>query len=63
MALKHAKFEIFESEENGQFYFHLKAKNGEIICQSEGYTTKSAALKGIESIKNNAPEATIETIQ
>lgn len=44
---------------NGQFYFNLKAANGEIIGTSEMYTTSSARDNGIESVKNNAPEAKI----
>lgn len=49
-----SKFEVFKSEKNHQFYFHLKASNGQIILQSEGYTTKSNCLSGIESVKKNA---------
>ncbi len=30
------KFRIFVGKD-GQYYFHLKARNGEIILQSEGY--------------------------
>ncbi|MDJ0592918.1 MAG: YegP family protein [Pleurocapsa sp. MO_226.B13] len=44
---------------NGQFYFNLKAANGEVIGTSEMYTTSSARDNGIESVKNNAPEAAI----
>jgi hypothetical protein len=42
---------------NGQFYFNLKASNGQIIGTSEMYTTKAARDNGIESVKNNAPGA------
>ena len=42
------------------FKFNLKAGNGEIIAVSEIYTTKSAALNGIESIRKNAPIAALE---
>jgi uncharacterized protein YegP (UPF0339 family) len=38
-------------------YFVLKAGNGEIIAQSEQYTTKSAAKHGIESVQKTAPAA------
>ncbi len=40
--------------------FDLKAANGEIICNSEVYTTKSACLKGIASVAKNAPIAAVE---
>lgn len=59
MSDKTAKFEVWESIEDGNFYFHLKAANGEIIAQSEGYVSKQMALKGISSIKKNAATAPI----
>ena len=37
-----------------QFHFNLKAGNGEIILTSERYTTKDAAVNGIESVRKNA---------
>ena len=46
-------YEIFKSENNEEFYFRLKASNGEIILKSEGYTTKQNCLNGIESVKEN----------
>lgn len=49
-------FELFQSEKSGEFYFRLKAKNGQIILSSEGYTTKSACQNGIESVKKNSQD-------
>ena len=40
--------------------FNLKANNGEIIATSEIYSSKSACLNGIESVRKNAPIAPIE---
>ena len=40
--------------------FDLKATNGEIIANSEVYTTKSACLNGIASVKRIAPIAGVE---
>jgi uncharacterized protein YegP (UPF0339 family) len=48
-----AKFEITRSD-NGQYHFHLKAGNGEIILTSEMYAAKSGAETGIHSVKANA---------
>lgn len=45
---------------NGQFYFNLKASNGQIIGSSEMYTTTAARDNGIESVKKNAPDADIK---
>lgn len=56
-----AKFFLFEGK-NSQWYFHLKASNGKIICQSEGYTRKENALGGIESVKKCAASAEIEGV-
>ncbi len=40
--------------------FDLKATNGQIIANSEVYTTKKACLNGIASVKKNAPFAPVE---
>ncbi len=53
-----AKFELFK-DKSGDFRFHLKAANGEIIAASQGYETKESAHKGIESVKTNEPSATV----
>jgi len=50
-------FEILKSTDN-EYYFVLRAKNGEVICVSETYTTKAACKKGIRSVRINAPFAT-----
>ena len=51
------EFEIWESTKDGMWYFHLKAPGGEIIANSEGYTTKDNCRNGIESVKKYAPNA------
>lgn len=51
-----SKFEIFKAT-NGQFYFRLKAENGEIISTSEGYTSKQGAQNGIAAVRRCAPVA------
>lgn len=53
-----SKFEIFKAT-NGQYYFRLKAENGEIIANSEGYTTKQGAQNGIAAVKRCAPIAQV----
>ncbi|MDG1286258.1 MAG: YegP family protein [Rickettsiales bacterium] len=49
------KFTLFTGK-NGEFYWNLKAGNGEVIGKSEGYTTKAAAMNGIESTRKNADD-------
>ena len=41
---------------NGEFFFNLLAGNGQNILKSEMYSSKSAALNGIESVQNNCTE-------
>jgi uncharacterized protein YegP (UPF0339 family) len=48
------KFEL-KVAKDGQFYFRLKAGNGQTILASEMYKAKASALNGIESVKKNAP--------
>jgi hypothetical protein len=47
-----AKFSTFVGND-GDTYFNLRAANGEIVLQSEGYEDKSGALGGIESVREN----------
>jgi len=47
---------------NGQYYFVLKASNGEPIGVSETYTTTAARENGIEAVKKVAPTAPIEDL-
>ncbi|MGE4272185.1 MAG: YegP family protein [Desulfitobacterium sp.] len=54
------KFEMYE-DKAGEFRFRLKARNGEIIATSEGYKAKAGCLNGIESVRKNAPIATVES--
>lgn len=56
---KNPKFEVYK-DKKGEFRFRLKATNGQIIATGEGYTTKPACLKGIESVKKNAVDAKVE---
>lgn len=46
---------VVSVRKNGEFQFNLKATNGQVILTSEGYTTKSACLNGIESVRKNGP--------
>ncbi len=50
-----AKFALTTGKD-GQYYFNLKAGNGEIILSSEGYTTTAARDNGIESVRKNSAD-------
>ena len=56
------KFEVY-MDNAGEFRFRLKARNGENILSGEGYTAKAGCLKGIDSIRRNAPEADVVVIE
>lgn len=56
--VKHPKFEMY-LDKAGEYRFRLKAVNGEIVLTGESYKAKAGCLKGIESIKNNAPDAPV----
>ncbi|ABR33523.1 protein of unknown function DUF1508 [Clostridium beijerinckii NCIMB 8052] len=56
--LEMARFEIKKSS-NDQYYFVLKANNGQVILQSETYTSKQNCNNCIKSIKENAPDAEV----
>ena len=47
------KFEIFQSDKNSEYYFRLKARNGETILGSQAYKSKEGALNGIKSVQTN----------
>jgi uncharacterized protein YegP (UPF0339 family) len=56
-----AKFQI-KKNVSGQYYFVLKAPNGETIATSESYTTKQACKLGIEAVRKYAPIAKEEDL-
>jgi uncharacterized protein YegP (UPF0339 family) len=44
----------------GKFRFNLLSTNGKVIVTSEAYESKAAALRGIESVRKNAPDARLD---
>ncbi len=57
-----ARFEKLTSK-NEKPYFNLKATNGQVIGTSELYESETARDNGIESVKKNAADATIEDLE
>ena len=47
-------YEYWQSKTNNQWYWHLKAANGEKIAASEGYTSKQNCLAAIELVKKSS---------
>jgi uncharacterized protein YegP (UPF0339 family) len=56
------KFEVY-TDKAGKFRFRLKASNGQVIATGEAYSSKSACLNGVESIKKNAPGAEVVEVE
>ncbi len=53
-------FEVFIDNAE-EYRWRLRAANGEIIADSsEGYKAKDSCLHGIELVKTEAPDASIE---
>lgn len=52
-----AKFETFKADD-GKYYFRLRADNGQVVLDSQGYTAKSSAQAGISSVTTNGVDAT-----
>jgi uncharacterized protein YegP (UPF0339 family) len=58
-AVMAGKFQLKKGS-TGKFHFNLVATNGQVIATSEAYESKASALKGIESVRKNAPEAELD---
>lgn len=58
IAITTPKYEIHRPG-GRQFYFRLLAQNGEVILMSYSYQQKISCLKGIESVRKNAPTADV----
>ncbi len=56
---KNPKFEVYV-DKAGEYRFRLTATNGQIIATGEGYKSKAGCMNGVESVKKNAPDASVE---
>ena len=58
-----AKFVLWKSNSNGNWYWHLKsAGNNQVVCWAEGYSTKQAALDSIAWVRKYAAGADFQEI-
>ena len=48
---------------NGEFSWSLRANNGQILIQVEGYTSKNSILNSIEVFKKNAANGTFKIVK
>ena len=51
---------VLKKGTTGKFHFNLLAGNGQVIATSEAYESRESALKGIDSVKANAPGAEVD---
>ncbi|WP_300395949.1 YegP family protein [Henriciella sp.] len=57
-APKDSRYEKKETSA-GNFMFNLKSTNGQVIGTSQSYKSESGRDNGVESVKKNAPDATV----
>ena len=66
------KIEVTEDKDGGKFVIEkfdgeyswdLKASNGQILCQAEGYTSKNGCMYSIETFKKNIVEGQFKCIK
>lgn len=53
--MENPKFQVFKSAANGEYYYRLRSRNGEITLNGEGYKSKQSCYNGIASVKENTP--------
>jgi uncharacterized protein len=51
---------ILKRGRTDKFRFHLLAGNGQVLATSKAYETKAAAMRGVESVRKNAPDADVD---
>lgn len=57
-AAREGAFEPMTAKD-GRPYFVLKATNGQVVGQSQMYASAASCKQGMESVKNQAPEAAL----
>ncbi len=63
VAMSHfARYQVWRAADR-QWYFRLRARNGEIVHGSEGYKTRAGALRGIGACRRAASEATVQELK
>lgn len=58
MASDRARF-VIDKAKDGQYYWRFRARNGEIICHSETYTTKQSCQNSIQVMQREVPQAEV----
>lgn len=58
-AQRDGAFEV-KAAAGGKFHFVLKATNGQVVGTSQLYASEASAKAGTESVRNNAPDASLQ---
>lgn len=58
MSMKTPKIEVWQATP-GDWHWHLKAKNGEILAQGEGHPTKQKAVRAVAGVQRNMTSAVV----
>lgn len=58
-AQREGAFEV-KPAAGGTFHFVLKATNGQIVGQSQRYSSEAGAKAGVEAVQRNAPDAILK---
>ena len=51
---------VVKKGSTGKFRFNLVSTNGQVVATSEAYDSKQAAMRGIQSVRKLAPDATVD---
>lgn len=53
-------FNLWQSQQNANWYFNIEGGNGEKVAQSEGYTTRQSAAHTIDLLRNEAGRSAVK---
>lgn len=56
------KFQVFQNKSNDSWRWRLVAANGHELANSQPYSSKQAAMDGVEALKSAAKSADIEEL-
>lgn len=61
--MKNPRVVVFQSAENLNWYWHLQAPNGKIICTGEGHRRKSDCYRALHNVMDTLLRAEVEEKQ
>ncbi|HHJ4328590.1 TPA: YegP family protein [Klebsiella pneumoniae] len=59
-AVREGAFEVKPAAGGSKYHFVLKATNGQLVGQSQMYTSEAGARAGCDSVRRNAPDAVLQ---